>query len=151
MLSRPLLVALALLCLASPGLAAGWARHENRALIQDSRAGWAVETPADWVAIPDVQPPAPLGQGFRSNAGDSGVIVTFVERLPGGEMEGLQTRGYTEETCRIAGHEDLDREWLAASDDPQRRVRRKLDPGPLFPWSRVLASTTLKRFEPQGQ
>lgn len=53
--------------------------------------------------------------------------------------------------CWIAGHEDLDRERVAASDDPQQRVRRKLDPGPLFPWPRVLAATVLQRFEPQGQ
>lgn len=45
----------------------------------------------------------------------------------------------------IAGHEQLDRERVPASDDPARRVYRKRDPGPLFPWSRVLSSTVLKR------
>lgn len=41
---------------------------------------------------------------------------------------------------RIVGHEDLDLERIPASDDPTRTVRRKLDPGPLFPWPRVQAA-----------
>jgi len=45
----------------------------------------------------------------------------------------------------IAGHEDLDVERVAASDDPTLRVPRKRDPGPLFPWPRVLASVPLTR------
>lgn len=45
----------------------------------------------------------------------------------------------------IAGHEDLDVERVAASDDPALRVPRKRDPGPLFPWPRVLASVPLTR------
>ena len=40
---------------------------------------------------------------------------------------------------RIVGHEDLDLERVPASDDPTRHVRRKLDPGPRFPWPRVQA------------
>jgi N-acetylmuramoyl-L-alanine amidase len=45
----------------------------------------------------------------------------------------------------IAGHEDLDTTEVPASDDPARRVRRKRDPGPLFPWARVLDGCTLQR------
>ena len=42
---------------------------------------------------------------------------------------------------RIAGHEDLDTGEVPATDDPALSVRRKQDPGVLFPWARVLAAT----------
>lgn len=45
----------------------------------------------------------------------------------------------------IAGHEDLDSGEVPASDDPSQTVRRKRDPGPLFPWARILAATPLQR------
>lgn len=45
----------------------------------------------------------------------------------------------------IAGHEDLDTAEVEASDDPSRRVRRKRDPGPRFPWERLLRSVPLRR------
>lgn len=46
---------------------------------------------------------------------------------------------------RIAGHEDLDLDEVEASDDPDLKVRRKRDPGPQFPWQRILAAVPLQR------
>ena len=48
----------------------------------------------------------------------------------------------------IAGHEDLDRSQVPASDDPALSVARKRDPGPRFPWSRVLDGAGLERIRP---
>ena len=45
----------------------------------------------------------------------------------------------------IAGHEDLDTDEVEASDDASLRVRRKRDPGPRFPWPRVLEAVHLQR------
>lgn len=45
----------------------------------------------------------------------------------------------------IAGHEDLDTAQVEASDDATKRVFRKRDPGPMFPWSDVLAGSRLSR------
>ena len=47
---------------------------------------------------------------------------------------------------QIAGHEDLDLDEVEASDDPSVKVRRKRDPGPLFPWNEVLQAVPLQRF-----
>jgi N-acetylmuramoyl-L-alanine amidase len=48
----------------------------------------------------------------------------------------------------IAGHEDLDRRLEPASDDPAILLRRRLDPGPLFPWDRVVPASGLVRLQP---
>lgn len=50
----------------------------------------------------------------------------------------------------IAGHDALDPRWVPASDDEALKVRRKLDPGPDFPWDRVIEGSGLVRFEPAG-
>lgn len=47
----------------------------------------------------------------------------------------------------IAGHEDLDTERVAASDDPSLQVPRKRDPGPRFPWPDVMAAVPLQRLQ----
>lgn len=43
----------------------------------------------------------------------------------------------------IAGHDELDTREVPASDDPLIQVRRKLDPGPAFPWPIVLQRSGL--------
>ena len=46
----------------------------------------------------------------------------------------------------IAGHQELDTGKVPASDDPSQQVFRKRDPGPMFPWDRVLSGCGLARF-----
>lgn len=50
----------------------------------------------------------------------------------------------------IAGHDQLDHDWIQASDDPDTLIRRKTDPGPEFPWTRVLSAIGLRIFHPPG-
>ena len=58
-------------------------------------------------------------------------------------LDGLRAR--IPSLLQIAGHEDLDLDEVEASDDPAIKVRRKRDPGPLFPWARVLEAVQLRR------
>jgi N-acetylmuramoyl-L-alanine amidase len=48
----------------------------------------------------------------------------------------------------IAGHEDLDTRLEPASDDPTIMLRRRQDPGPLFPWPDVVPASGLQRLIP---
>jgi len=50
----------------------------------------------------------------------------------------------------IAGHEQLDRGMVPASDSPSTMVYRKRDPGPMFPWKQLLSSSRLKAFPVQA-
>ena len=45
----------------------------------------------------------------------------------------------------IAGHEDLDDGLLPSEDKPEIMIKRKIDPGPRFPWLSIMDNTKLKR------
>ena len=72
------------------------------------------------------------------------------EPYPEAQVEALV--GLLQQLCvelpslrHIAGHEDLDIESVPASDDPLKHVSRKRDPGPCYPWERVLGAVPLRR------
>lgn len=46
----------------------------------------------------------------------------------------------------IAGHDELDKGLVPAEDDPETLIRRKVDPGPLFPWPAVMGNSALSRW-----
>lgn len=48
----------------------------------------------------------------------------------------------------ISGHSELDTSSIQATDNENVLLRRKTDPGPLFPWKEVLRKTRLNWFEP---
>lgn len=45
---------------------------------------------------------------------------------------------------QLAGHQDLDTVMIPAEDDPALMIKRKLDPGPCFPWQQLLAKVPLQ-------
>ena len=70
------------------------------------------------------------------------------EHYPDAQVEALlalltHLRATLPALAGIAGHEDLDTERVPATDNPSVLVSRKRDPGPLFPWPRVLAGCGL--------
>jgi N-acetylmuramoyl-L-alanine amidase len=64
-------------------------------------------------------------------------------------LRALLSRLQTElpQLVEIAGHEDLDTGEVEASDDPRQRVRRKRDPGVMFPWDEVVRAQPLRRVQ----
>jgi len=56
-----------------------------------------------------------------------------------------QLRSQLPNLREIAGHEDLDTTEVAASNDASVLVRRKRDPGKLFPWPELLHGLDLTR------
>lgn len=86
----------------------------------------------DWLAAGSQQMPEPYTDA--QIAALIGLLQSLQHELP--------SLGF------IAGHEELDTTQVPASDDEGVRVHRKLDPGPLFPWERVMQSTTLERLVP---
>ncbi len=75
---------------------------------------------------------------------------TMTEPYPAAQIDALlallaQLRAEFPHLRRIAGHEELDTDLMPASDDPARQIRRKLDPGPRFPWDAIVPASGLKR------
>ena len=67
------------------------------------------------------------------------------EPFPDQQMASLeQVLAWLRRTCpniaELARHSDLDEEMVPASDDPGVRVRRRVDPGPRFPWEQIKAA-----------
>ena len=76
-------------------------------------------------------------QQMRENYPDAqvGALIALLKHLVK-SLPGLE---------QIAGHEDLDTDMLPSDDHAEIMIRRKLDPGPCFPWPLILDNTVLKR------
>ena len=60
-------------------------------------------------------------------------LIKYLQTQPGG-LE------------KVAGHEDLDTGMIASQDSLDTVIRRKLDPGPMFPWPVLMDNISLRRF-----
>jgi N-acetylmuramoyl-L-alanine amidase len=49
----------------------------------------------------------------------------------------------------VSGHSVLDTALIRATDDSSKMIPRKQDPGPMFPWKKILKKTSLDWFEPE--
>lgn len=84
---------------------------------------------------------------FDSNAQDwteiypEAQIAALIELLVDLKHQLPQLRG-------LVGHDQLDTASVTASDDPEKQVRRKTDPGTRFPWSQVIEGSSMARLEP---
>ncbi|MCB1604231.1 MAG: N-acetylmuramoyl-L-alanine amidase [Xanthomonadales bacterium] len=47
----------------------------------------------------------------------------------------------------IAGHEELDTRLMPSENSPDIYIRRKMDPGYLFPWDEVLKNINLEKYK----
>jgi N-acetylmuramoyl-L-alanine amidase len=80
----------------------------------------------------------------------------MTEPYPKSQMDALidllkLLHGELPQECKITGHENLDRERVNASDVPGQVVRRKRDPGPLFPWEAVRNAVPMEFWDGEGQ
>jgi len=72
------------------------------------------------------------------------------EPYPGTQIEALTAllnhlAAELPELKSITGHEELDTDLLPSEDKTDIMIRRKLDPGPHFPWSSIMDTITLNR------
>jgi len=69
---------------------------------------------------------------------------TPTEAYPQSQLDALkellrELKARYPQMATLARHSDLDTKWVAAEDDPTVQIRRKIDPGSLFPWDDILA------------
>ena len=57
-------------------------------------------------------------------------------------IKGLESR--LPKLTQIIGHEDLDKRFIPSENDPAIFIRRKVDPGLMFPWRDILNKTQLE-------